>query len=68
MEWEKLVSFNKKGKVLLLMKDLLIEGMFCVNEWGFGFVIIDFEELDVYILKEVMNFVMDGDMVLIDVI
>lgn len=68
MEWEKLVSFNKKGKVLLLMKDLLIEGMFCVNEWGFGFVIIDFEELDVYIFKEVMNFVMDGDMVLIDVI
>ncbi|MRI75412.1 ribonuclease R, partial [Enterococcus mundtii] len=49
MEREKSVSFNKKGKVLLPMKDLLIEGTFRANERGFGFVTIDPEEPDVYI-------------------
>ncbi|MGT9550994.1 ribonuclease R family protein, partial [Enterococcus faecalis] len=68
MEREKSVSFNKKGKVLLPMKDLLIEGTFRANERGFGFVTIDPEEPDVYIPKEATNFAMDGDTVLIDVI
>ena len=60
MEREKSVSFNKKGKVLLPMKDLLIEGTFRANERGFGFVTIDPEEPDVYIPKEATNFAMDG--------
>lgn len=68
MEREKSVSFNKKGKVLLPMKDLLIEGTFRANERGFGFVTIDPEEPDVYIPKEATNFAMDGDTVLIDAI
>ena len=63
MEREKSVSFNKKGKVLLPMKDLLIEGTFRANERGFGFVTIDPEEPDVYIPKEATNFAMDGDTV-----
>ena len=37
------------------------------NERGFGFVTIDPEEPDIFILKEAIDFAMDGDIVMIDI-
>lgn len=68
MEREKLVEFNKKGKIRLPQKNDDIEGTFRANERGFGFVTIDPEEADVYIPKEAVNFAMDGDIVVIDIV
>lgn len=68
MEREKLVDFNKKGKIRLPQKSGDIEGTFRANERGFGFVTIDPEEADVYIPKEAVNFAMDGDIVSIDIV
>ncbi|MEI5992928.1 ribonuclease R [Candidatus Enterococcus mansonii] len=68
MEREKLVEFNKKGKICLPQKSTSIEGTFRANERGFGFVTIDPEEADVYIPKEAVNYAMDGDIVAIDIV
>lgn len=68
MEREKLVEFTKKGKIRLPQKMGDIEGTFRANERGFGFVTIDPEEADVYIPKEAVNFAMDGDTVLIEIV
>ncbi|WP_207696557.1 ribonuclease R [Enterococcus sp. DIV0212c] len=68
MEREKLVEFNKKGKIRLPQKNGSIEGTFRANERGFGFVTIDPEEADVYIPKEAVNYAMDGDIVAIDIV
>lgn len=68
MEREQLVVFNKKGKVKLPTKQILVEGTFRANERGFGFVTIDPEEDDVYIAKENTGYAMDGDLVAIDII
>ncbi|MBO0438843.1 ribonuclease R [Candidatus Enterococcus ikei] len=68
MEREKLVEFNKKGKIRLPQKNGPIEGTFRANERGFGFVTIDPEEADVYIPKEAVNYAMDGDIVAIDIV
>lgn len=68
MEREKSVEFTKKGKIRLPQKNGEIEGTFRANERGFGFVTIDPEEADVYIPKEAVNFAMDGDRVVIDIV
>ncbi|MDN6470526.1 MAG: ribonuclease R [Tetragenococcus koreensis] len=68
MEREELVVFNKKGKVKLPTKQVLLEGTFRANERGFGFVTIDPEEDDVYIGKEHTGYAMDGDLVAVDII
>ncbi|GMA09178.1 ribonuclease R [Tetragenococcus halophilus subsp. flandriensis] len=68
MEREQLVAFNKKGKIKLPPKQVLVEGTFRANERGFGFVTIDPEEDDVYIAKENTAYAMDGDLVAIDII
>ena len=68
MEREKLVEFNKKGKIRLPNKELALEGVFRANERGFGFVNYDEEEPDIYIPKEAVNFAMDGDTVAIDIV
>ncbi|ALS01166.1 ribonuclease R [Enterococcus silesiacus] len=68
MEREKSVEFTKKGKIRLPQKSGDIEGTFRANERGFGFVTIDPEEADVYIPKEAVNFAMDGDIVVIDIV
>jgi len=67
MEREQLVVFNKKGKIKLPPKQVLVEGTFRANERGFGFVTIDPEEDDVYIAKENTAYAMDGDLVAIDI-
>ena len=67
MEREQSIVFNKKGKVKLPLKPILIEGTFRANERGFGFVTIDPEEDDIYIPKEATGFAMDGDTVAIDI-
>ncbi|GAA3017261.1 ribonuclease R [Tetragenococcus solitarius] len=67
MEREQLVTFNKKGKIKLPTKQILVEGTFRANERGFGFVTIDPEEDDVYIAKENTGYAMDGDLVAIDI-
>ncbi|MTD41656.1 ribonuclease R [Erwinia sp. CPCC 100877] len=68
MEREKLVEFNKKGKIRLPQVTIAIEGTFRANERGFGFVTVDPEEPDIYIPKEAVNFAMDGDLVAIDIV
>lgn len=68
MEREQSVVFTKKGKVKLPLKPVLIEGTFRANERGFGFVMIDPEEDDIYIPKEATGYAMDGDTVAIDII
>ncbi|OJG28467.1 ribonuclease R [Enterococcus caccae] len=68
MERENSVEFTKKGKIRLPQKSGDIEGTFRANERGFGFVTIDPEESDVYIPKEAVNFAMDGDIVVIDIV
>lgn len=68
MEREKLVEFNKKGKIRLPQMTMAIEGTFRANERGFGFVTIDPEEPDVYVPKEAVNYAMDGDLVAIDIV
>jgi ribonuclease R len=68
MEREKLVEFNKKGKIRLPQIMMAIEGTFRANERGFGFVTIDPEEPDVYIPKEAVNYAMDGDLVAVDIV
>lgn len=67
MEREQFVVFNKKGKIKLPPKQVLVEGTFRANERGFGFVTIDPEEDDVYIAKENTAYAMDGDLVAIDI-
>lgn len=67
MEREQSIVFNKKGKVKLPLKPILVEGTFRANERGFGFVTIDPEEDDIYIPKEATGFAMDGDTVAIDI-
>ena len=68
MEREKTIELNRKGKIRLSQKDILIEGLFRANERGFGFVTIDPEEDDIYIPKESTNFAMNGDTVSVDII
>ena len=67
MEREQSIVFNKKGKVKLPLKPILVEGTFRANERGFGFVTIDPEEDDIYIPKEATGFAMNGDTVAIDI-
>ncbi|WP_165037808.1 MULTISPECIES: ribonuclease R [unclassified Enterococcus] len=67
MEREESIVFNKKGKVKLPLKPVLVEGTFRANERGFGFVTIDPEEDDIYIPKESTGYAMDGDTVAIDI-
>lgn len=67
MEREELITFNKKGKIRLPLKPVLVEGIFRRNERGFGFVTIDPEEDDVFIPKDYTNYAMDGDTVAIDI-
>ena len=68
MEREQLIELNRKGKIRLSQKDVLVEGIFRGNERGFGFVTIDPEEDDIYIPKEYTNFAMNGDTVTVDII
>ncbi|EOT43705.1 ribonuclease R [Enterococcus dispar] len=68
MEREGAIVFNKKGKVKLPPKQVLVEGIFRANERGFGFVTIDPEEDDVFIPKEATGYAMDGDTVAIDIV
>lgn len=68
MEREKSIVFNKKGKIKLPEKQILIEGTFRANSRGFGFVTIDPEEEDIFIPKEATGYAMDGDTVAIDII
>lgn len=68
MEREKLVIFNKKGKIKLPEQDIVVEGTFRANIRGFGFVTIDPEEDDVFIPKEATGYAMDGDIVAIDIV
>lgn len=68
MEREKLVVFNKKGKIKLPEQNIVIEGTFRANSRGFGFVTIDPEEDDVFIPKEATGYAMDGDVVAIDIV
>lgn len=68
MERENTLVFNKKGKVKLPMRPVLVEGTFRANERGFGFVTIDPEEDDIYIPKEATGYAMDGDTVAVDIV
>ncbi|MHC5229951.1 ribonuclease R [Enterococcus sp. LJL99] len=68
MEREQTIELNRKGKIRLSQKDILVEGIFRGNERGFGFVTIDPEEDDIYIPKEHTNFAMNGDTVSVDII
>lgn len=68
MEREGTVIFNKKGKIKLPPKLVLVEGTFRANERGFGFVTVDPEEDDIYIPKEFTGYAMDGDIVAIDIL
>lgn len=68
MEREGSIQFNKKGKIKLPQKQVLIEGIFRGNERGFGFVTIDPEEDDVFVAKGETGYAMDGDTVAIDII
>ena len=68
MEREKLVVFNKKGKIKLPEQAVTIEGIFRANNRGFGFVTIDPEEDDVFIPAEATGYAMNGDTVTIDII
>ncbi|MCD5002781.1 ribonuclease R [Enterococcus saccharolyticus] len=68
MEREKLIIFNKKGKIKLPQKQVVVEGTFRANSRGFGFVTIDPEEADVFIPKEATGYAMDGDTVAIDIV
>ena len=67
LESEKVVEFNKKGRIKLPFQPIEVEGIFRRNERGFGFVTIDPEEPDIFIPKEATNFAMDGDIVMIDI-
>ncbi|MGO2082350.1 ribonuclease R [Vagococcus sp.] len=68
MEREGLIAFNKKGKVKLVNKSMVLEGLFRANERGFGFVTIDTEEDDVFIPKGQTNFALEGDTVKIEIV
>lgn len=68
MEREQTIELNRKGKIRLPQKDILVEGTFRANERGFGFVTIDPEEDDIYIPKEYTNFAMNGDIVSVDIV
>lgn len=67
MEREGTVIFNKKGKIKLPQKQILVEGLFRGNERGFGFVTIDPEEDDIYIPKDETGYAMNGDTVAVDI-
>lgn len=68
LEQEKLIVFNKKGRILLPNNGLSVEGTFRANERGFGFVTIDPEEPDIYIPKEAVNYAMNGDSVEVKIV
>ncbi len=68
MEREKSVEFNNKGKIKLPFKPATVEGIFRMNERGFGFVTIDPEEPDVYVSSDATNYAMNGDTVVIDIV
>lgn len=68
MEREKSVEFNNKGKIKLPFAPITVEGIFRMNERGFGFVTIDPEEPDVYISGDATNYAMNGDTVTIDIV
>lgn len=68
MEREKLIIFNKKGKIKLPQQQIVVEGTFRANSRGFGFVTIDPEEEDIFIPKEATGYAMDGDIVAIDIV
>jgi ribonuclease R len=68
LEREKLVIFNKKGKIKLPEQSITIEGVFRANNRGFGFVTIDPEEDDIFIPAESTGYAMNGDKVAIDIV
>lgn len=67
MEREGTLVFNKKGKIKLPQKQILVEGLFRGNERGFGFVTIDPEEDDIFIPKGDTGYAMNGDTVAVDI-
>ena len=61
------IVITANGKVLDFLKSGLKKGKFIANKKGYGFVEFDKEEEDIYIPKESVLNVIDGDIVVIEV-
>lgn len=60
-----IVCLRKNWYVLLEKMDL-VKGIFCVYEWGFGFVFLEEKEMDdIFILLNEVKDVMNGDLVFV---
>ncbi len=68
MEREQLVTFNQKGKIKLVTKDTVLEGVFRSNERGFGFVTVEGEESDVFVSRDDTFYALEGDKVEIEIL
>ena len=68
MEKEGSLLFTKKGKVRAPQQTALLAGTLRLNDRGFGFVNIDPEEEDIFVKKDDINFALDGDKVLVDIV
>ncbi|MDR0691234.1 MAG: ribonuclease R [Streptococcaceae bacterium] len=62
------VRFNNKGKISLPQEQAVLEGIFRANNRGFGFVVINEEELDIFIPASSAAFAMDGDLVKLKIV
>ena len=68
MEREQLVTFNQKGKIKLVTKETVLEGVFRSNERGFGFVTVEGEDSDVFISRDETGYALEGDKVEIEIL
>ncbi|APB31107.1 ribonuclease R [Vagococcus teuberi] len=68
MEREQLVTFNQKGKIKLVAKETVLEGVFRSNERGFGFVTVEGEDTDVFISRDETGYALEGDKVEIEIL
>lgn len=68
MEREQLVTFNQKGKIKLVTKDTVLEGVFRSNERGFGFVTVEGEDSDVFVSRDDTFYALEGDKVEIEIL
>tara|TARA_B110000003_G_scaffold70210_2_gene71622 strand:+ start:3613 stop:5745 length:2133 start_codon:yes stop_codon:yes gene_type:complete len=64
----KLLLKNKNGLISIPRKKNIVEGIVSAHRDGFGFVIVEHQEKDIYLSVNEMRTLMDGDLVLIKII
>ncbi|MGY3777331.1 ribonuclease R [Isobaculum melis] len=67
LEREGQLNLNKKNRFMLSMEQTLVKGLFRGNDRGFGFVITEDDQDDIYIPQGATGYALDGDQVAVEI-